>query len=82
MYSMDYDERLTPVRAGQTTNRFGLIIGGNKVKLAAAAFHQARLARNGKLLFIGGANNTYLLKLKYTHLAVTLSALPMQTAWR
>ncbi|MNP58098.1 hypothetical protein D3C76_1529820 [compost metagenome] len=52
------------------------------MKFTAAAFNQTRLARYGKLLFIRRADNTYLLKLKCTHFAVTLRALPIHTAWR
>jgi len=66
----------------QPAHRIGLVIGGDEMKLTAAAFHQPRLARNGKLLFIGGTNNAYLRKLKGAHFAETLSADPMHTAWR
>ena len=56
--------------------------GSRTMQFSAAVFHQTRLARNGKFLFIRRADNAYLRKLKSTHCAETLSAEPRQTAWR
>ncbi len=58
----------------------GLVVGRNQMQFSAAVFHQTRLARNGKFLFIRRADNAYLRELECTHCAETLSAEPRQTA--
>ncbi len=44
------------------------------MEFSAAVFHQAWLARNGKLLFIRRTDDAYLRELKCAHCAETLSA--------
>ena len=64
----------------QATHGVGLIIGRDQMEFSAAVFHQAWLARNGKLLFIRRTDDAYLRELKCAHCAETLSAEPRQTA--